>query len=99
MSSALRMGVYRYLTTFYVCKVGLEVARWIELERLLRVLAIELSVRGEVLWGVSTLAAHGLAIRGLSVSSRRIAPGLLAFWQAAKDFLYACPAVMPRKIY
>ncbi|HLY27264.1 MAG TPA: urease accessory protein UreD [Aggregatilineales bacterium] len=99
LSSPLRMGNYRYLTTFYICKVGLEGSQWQALEGQLRALALERSRREEVLWGVSMLVAHGLAVRGLSVSGRSLAPGLLAFWQAAKTFLYGRAAVLPRKIY
>ncbi len=99
LSSPVRLGAYQYLSTFYICKVGVAQSQWLALESQLRALAIERSRRDEIIWGVSTLVAHGLAIRGLSVSGRAIAPGLLAFWQAAKAFLYDRAAVIPRKIY
>jgi hypothetical protein len=48
---------------------------------------------------VSTLVAHGLAIRAVSKQGRDIAHGLQAFWHAAKIALYGQPAIPPRKIY
>src|SRR5258708_39981305 len=99
LSSSIRMGVYRYLTTFYICNAGVEGLHWLALEGELRALAMELSRRDEVTWGVSSLVAHGLVVRALSMSGRALAPGLLAFWQAAKTFLYGRPAVIPRKMY
>ena len=98
LSSPVRLGQYRYFTTFYVCRVGLETTRWPELEKNLAELAEQLSFRSEILWGVSALPAHGLVIRAVSMKSRSIMPGLLAFWQAAKQRLYGQDAVPPRKI-
>jgi urease accessory protein len=97
--SPVRLGSYRYFSTFYICKVGLEQSEWLALEVQLRTLALELSQRGEVTWGVSTLVAHGLVIRGLSMNGRTLTAGLLSFWQVAKQSLYGCAAVLPRKIY
>jgi urease accessory protein len=99
LTSPSRLGAYRYFSTFYICKVGIEQSEWLALEAQLRTLATGLSQRGEVTWGVSTLVAHGLVIRGLSVNGRALAGGLLAFWQAAKQSLYGRAAVMPRKVY
>ena len=82
-----------------MCRVGLETARWAELEGELAELARRLSRPFEILWGASTLPAHGLVVRGLSVRGRDVAAGLHAFWQAAKLRLYGEPAVPPRKIY
>ena len=52
----------------------------------------------KILWGVSTLAAHGLSIRALSVNSRAIQHGLLHFWQVAKQAIYGLDATPPRKV-
>jgi urease accessory protein len=54
---------------------------------------------GESLWGISTLPAHGLVVRALCQTGRELAPGLFAFWQAAKRALYQQEARLPRKIY
>jgi urease accessory protein len=99
LSSTARLGPYRYFSTFYICRVGLEASRWAALEKELAELARQLSRADEILWGVTTLPAHGLVVRALSVKGRAVAPGLLAFWRAAKLRLYGGAAVPPRKIY
>lgn len=99
LTSPVRLGVYRYFSTFYICKTGVAQTEWLGLEGQLRTLALELSQRGEVSWGVSTLVAYGLVIRGMSKNGRTLTAGLLAFWQAAKQALYGRAAVLPRKIY
>jgi urease accessory protein len=98
LSSPVRLGEYRYFATFYVCRVGLPSARWLEMEKQLAELARQLSLPAEILWGVSALVAHGLVIRAVSRKGRAITPGLMAFWQAAKRQLYARDAVPPRKV-
>src|SRR5579859_6400465 len=94
-----RLGPYRYFSSFYICRVGLEPARWSSLESSLQLLAQSLTQPGESIWGVSSLVAHGLLVRGLSRRGRLLPPGLLAFWRAAKLALYEQEAIMPRKIY
>ncbi len=98
LSSLAQLGSYRYITTFYVCNVGIDAARWLLLEAQLAEQARDLTTDGTIVWGVSTLAAHGLIIRALSLSERLILPGLHAFWQAAKRELYGQDAVPPRKV-
>ena len=97
--SLARLGTYAYHTSFLICRTGLPATRWTILEQELTTLMQNLTRPGEVLWGVSTLAAHGLLVRGLSCRSQAIVPGLLACWQAAKQALYGMDAVLPRKIY
>jgi urease accessory protein len=99
LSSPARFGPYRFLTTFYVCHVGLSPAQWRALEEQLSQEADARSRPGEILWGVSTLPAHGLSIRGLSTTGRELSTGLLAFWCAAKRELYGREAILPRKVY
>jgi urease accessory protein len=98
LQSPLRLGPFRYLSTFYICRVGLETGRWLALEKQLAELALRLSSCREISWGVSTLTAHGLVVRGLSVRAGAIARGLLAFWHAAKLELYGRTAIPPRKV-
>ena len=98
-SSLARLGAYRYFSTFYICRVGVEQSRWLELEKLLGELAEELSGTSRIVWGVSLLRAHGLVVRALSVRGLDTLAGLLRFWRAAKRFLYDRDAVLPRKIY
>jgi urease accessory protein len=99
LTSPARLGFYRYLSSFYICRTGLSEAAWSRLERTLSALAQQLSHPGDSVWGVSTLTAHGLVIRALSCHGRDIAPGLLAFWRETKRTLYGREAIPPRKIY
>ncbi len=99
LNSPARMGEYRYFASFYICRGGLEAARWRVLEQELSELATTHTRDSDVLWGVSTLPAHGLVIRVLGVNGRDIAAGLTAFWRAAKLRLYQREAVPPRKVW
>ena len=99
LSSLARLGPYSHFCSFYICRVGLEAVHWSTLEKELGALAQELSCPGEISWGVSTLVAHGLVLRAVSRQGRDIPPGLLAFWRAAKRYLYDEEPVPPRKIY
>lgn len=99
LASPARLGPYQYLCSFYICRVGLEPERWLSLEQELSQLTDQYTRRGQISWGVSTLVAHGLAIRALSQQSRDLFPGLQAFWQAAKLALYGQAAILPRKVY
>jgi len=98
LSSLARLGPYSHFCSFYICRVGLEAVHWSTLEKELGALAQELSCPGEISWGVSTLVAHGLVMRAVSRQGRDIPPGLLAFWRAAKRYLYDEEPVPPRKI-
>jgi urease accessory protein len=99
LRSIARLGEYRYWATFYICRVGLDAAAWLAAEEHLREVARELSRPGETLWGVSTLLAEGLIVRGLAVRGRDALGGLHALWNAAKLRLYGRPAVPPRKVH
>jgi urease accessory protein len=99
LTAPARMGAYRYVGAFYICKVGLSPDAWLALEEELMTLAHRLSVPGEMRWGVSTMPAHGLVVRTLSMSNRAITDGLLHFWQHAKAVLYGRKAILPRKVY
>lgn len=98
-ASLARLGGATYFCSFYICRVGLEAARWSQLEQALSELALELSVPNEISWGVSALVAHGLVVRALSRTGRAINKGLLAFWHVAKQELYGREAIVPRKVY
>jgi urease accessory protein len=98
-TSTVRLGAYGPFATLLICRTGLPAARWQALENELSELARTQTVPGEVVWGVSTLAADGLVVRGLANQSRKLVTGLPAFWRAAKWSLYRMEAIMPRKIY
>jgi urease accessory protein len=99
LDSPVRLGHYQYFCSFYICRVGLEAASWLALEKELGELTGQLTNHAEVLWGVSTLPAHGLIIRGLSVHGRLMLPGLMSLWRAAKLKLYGCEPIPPRKVW
>ncbi|MEZ4708128.1 MAG: urease accessory protein UreD [Caldilineaceae bacterium] len=99
LHSAVKLGEYRYFATFYICRVGVEVPKWLALEKQLDELARSLTTAGQIVWGVSTLSAHGLSVRAVSTSSHAIQHHLPCFWQLAKRELYQQDAVMPRKVY
>jgi urease accessory protein len=96
VTTPARLGHYRWFASAYICHVG-AATDWNVLERALAAIARELS-NHETTWGVSALAAHGIAIRGLSVCGRHIPRGLFRLWSAAKRALYGCEAFLPRKI-
>jgi urease accessory protein len=98
-SSFIRLGSFPYFCSFYICKVGMEATRWLQIEQQFSTLAQEMSRPMDISWGVSTLVAHGLIVRAVSRQGRDISAGLLAFWRAAKLILYGQEAIPPRKIY
>lgn len=98
LDSLARFGPYTHFASFYICRVGQPSAQWLALETRLAALAQELTTPGDVLWGATTLPAHGLSVRGLSRSGRAISLGLPIFWDVAKQELYGQPAAPPRKV-
>jgi urease accessory protein len=98
LSSPARLGPYRYWATFYICRVGLGAAAWLALEDQLREIASEFTHPGDALWGISTLAAHGLVCRGVALRGRDVLFGLDHLWRTAKFALYGTEAVPPRKV-
>ena len=98
LSSLARMGLYRYWATFYICRVGLDAGAWLAAEAQLREVAAQLTEPGESLWGISTLVADGLLVRGLARRGRNVAAGLHALWSEAKLRLYGREAIPPRKV-
>ena len=97
LPSLARLATYSYFCSFYICRVGVEAARWLSLEGELRELAQKLTRPHEITWGVSTLVADGLVVRALGQQGRNISSGLLAFWRTAKMALFGQEAIAPRK--
>jgi urease accessory protein len=98
ISSLARLGPYRYVATFYICRVGLGESAWRKFEERLRDLTGRMTRRGEILWGVSTVVAHGLIVRCLARCGREVLPGLQSIWREAKLQLYGREAIPPRKV-
>lgn len=98
VSSPARLGKHRYWATFYICRVGLETGKWRALEHQLREAAHESSLTADMLWGISTLPAHGIVCRCLAVCGRDVLACLNKLWRAAKLSLYGTEAIPPRKV-
>jgi len=98
VSSLARLGPYLYSATFYICCVGLDASYWRTAEDRVRDLTGSLSRPGEILWGVSSLVAHGLVVRCLARHGRDVLPGLHTIWRAAKLHVYGREAIPPRKV-
>ncbi len=99
LSSAARMGHYTHMASFYACQVGVPSRRWQDLEQRLNEFAGARTQAGVTLWGASKLSSDGVAVRGLSVSSRTLPATLAGFWRVARSFLTGEEPVAPRKTY
>jgi len=98
LDSIARLGPFRHFASCYVCRAGDPAAYWKTFEAELQVLADRLS-SSEILWGVTSLRAHGLVIRGVAIGERALASGLVEFWKAAKWSLCGRVATLPRKVH
>lgn len=98
VSSLARVGPYRYAATFYICRVGLGAKDWRTYEDKLGEVTSAMSRSGEIVWGISSLLAHGLVVRCLARHGRDVLPGLHAIWRAAKFQIYGLEAIPPRKV-
>jgi urease accessory protein len=98
LGSIARLGPFRHFASCYVCSAGRPAGYWRSFESQLQTVADQFS-GAEVLWGVTTLRAHGLVIRGVAVSGRSLACGLVEIWKAAKWILCGRVATLPRKVH
>jgi hypothetical protein len=98
MDSLARLGSFGNFASCYVCRAGESAAYWRTLETQLQAIADQIS-GPEILWGVTSLRAHGLVIRGVAIGGRALASGLIEFWKAAKWSLCGRVATLPRKIH
>ena len=95
--SPARWGRFRYSATLYVCHTGIVQSRWRDIESRLNDYAFSYSSASSR-WGVSSLIASGLVVRGLTLEAHQVADGLFTFWDMAKQEVWGEPAVPPRKI-
>ncbi len=98
LASLARLGPHRYWATFYICRVGLDAGAWLATETRLREVAAGFAEPGESLWGISTLVADGLVVRGVARRGRDVIAGLHALWREAKLRVYGREAIPPRKV-
>ena len=98
LESPARLGPYRYWATFYICNASRSPAEWQALENKLRETASEFPAPNETRWGISTLVAHGVVCRCVSMRGRDALQGLHQLWRVAKQSLYKAEAIPPRKV-
>jgi urease accessory protein len=98
LDSIVRLGPFRHFASCYVCRSGEPPAFWKSFEAQMQIIADQLS-SSEILWGVTSLRAHGLVIRGVAINGRALASGLVEFWKAAKWSLCGRVATLPRKVH
>jgi len=104
LDSIARLGPFRHFASCYICQPGQPASYWKSFESKMQTVADQLSgaevSRGsEVIWGVTSLRAHGLVIRAVAVSGRPLAIGLVEIWKAAKWILCGRVATVPRKVH
>ena len=93
-----RLGPFHHFASCYVCQAGQPAAYWRKFETELQEVADRLS-GPEILWGVTSLRAHGLVVRAVAVSGRPLYHGLVEIWKAAKWSLCGRVATLPRKVH
>jgi len=98
LDSPARLGPFRHFASCHVCRAGEPAAYWRTLESELQRLAVQRD-NPDVLWGITSLRAHGLVIRGVAMSGRHLSSGLVEFWKAAKWYLCGRVAALPRKVH
>ena len=93
-----RLGQFRYFGSCYVCRAGEPAAYWREFESAMQEIADRIS-GPEVLWGITSLRAHGIVARGVATTGRSLSDGLVEIWKAAKWHLCGRVATVPRKVH
>ena len=98
MSTAARFGSHSYLVTFVALRAGSTAREASNLEQ-----ALQDMLHGhgseDAAWGVSTLHAHGVLVRGVLHSHLQIPAILQRLWATAKYAICGRTAVPPRKMY
>ena len=93
-----RLGQFRYFGSCYICRTGEPAAYWREFESAMQEIADRIS-GPEVLWGITSLRAHGIVARGVATTGRSLSDGLVEIWKAAKWHLCGRVATVPRKVH
>jgi urease accessory protein len=98
VDAVARLGHFRHFGSCYICRAGKPAAYWREFESAMQEIADRLSTP-EVLWGITSLRAHGIVARGVATNGRSLADGLVEIWKAAKWNLCGRVATLPRKVH
>jgi len=93
-----RLGHFRYFGSCYICRAGEPARYWRAFESEMQIIADRLS-EAEVLWGITSLRAHGIVARCVATSGRSVTQGLIEIWKAAKWHLCGRVATLPRKVH
>jgi urease accessory protein len=93
-----RLGQFRHFGSCYICRAGESAEYWREFESAMQEIADRLS-GPEVLWGITSLRAHGIVARGVATTGRSLSDGLVEIWKAAKWHLCGRVATVPRKVH
>jgi urease accessory protein len=108
MRSPARFADCSYLVTFLAMRAGLTVPELRALEQSLETVVYDADFQGETPsegqprashWGVTTLPAHGVLVRGMVDSAVRVPAMLQTLWSQAKYHLCGRVAIAPRKTY
>ncbi len=99
LAAMARMFEYSHMVSLVAIQQGRPASFWRGLENQLNEAAQARSVRGEALWGASTLVSDGVVVRGVSTSGRFIFEALIEFWRTARVAITGQDAAPPRKIY
>ncbi len=108
MTTPARLGKNSYLVTFLAVRAGSTAEEIRILEESLEEIVYAPGFQGNNLsgsspttshWGVTTLPAHGVLVRGVTNSACRIPSILHSLWSRAKQQLCGRVAVPPRKTY
>jgi urease accessory protein len=99
LAASLRMHEYAYTASLCAIQEGRPPAFWRALEEKWNEVARERTAPGQAVWGASTLASDGVAVRGLSGSGCFVHQTLVEFWNVARLALTGVAAAPPRKIY
>jgi urease accessory protein len=93
-----RLGQFHHFGSCYICRAGESAEYWREFESAMQEIADRLS-GPEVLWGITSLRAHGIVARGVATTGRSLSDGLVEIWKAAKWHLCGRVATVPRKVH
>lgn len=98
LDSPARLGSFRHFASCYICRAGQPAVYWRSFEAELQRAAGQFR-DPDVLWGITSLRAHGLVIRAVAKSGQALSSGLVELWKAAKWYLCGRAATLPRKVH
>ena len=98
LDAVARLGRFRHFSSCYICRAGEPAVYWRAFQSEMRPIVDRLS-GPEVIWGITSLRAHGIVARGVAMNGRSLADGLFEIWRAAKWHLCGRVATLPRKVH